>query len=97
MSWQPPPLIDHNGPLTGYVIEYRRITHGDTLSETVNDGTVYVHSIMLLGVTEIANYSVSVAAMNVNGTGPFSKPVVQTVDGGGKYKITTMEIKHTFV
>ena len=86
VRWQPPPLIDHNGPLTGYVIQYNRIPSGDMLSEIVNGGTVYVHTIIVLGVSEVANYSITVAAMNVNGTGPFSKPLYQTLNGGGKYE-----------
>ena len=68
--WQPPLEIHHNGPLIGYVIKY---TRGDIVKEIFTSGTSFTIS----QLTAYVNYSVSVAAMNVNGTGPFSNPVMQ--------------------
>ena len=70
VSFNPPPIIDHNGQLTGYVIQYNRVGSGDIKSVTTK------YTTMSISLSRLANYSVTVAAMNVNGTGPFSDPVV---------------------
>ena len=72
VSWQPPLEINHNGPITGYVIQYTRVGSSDMKSENVNSGTTHTIS----GLVAYVDYSVIVAAVNVNGTGPFSNPVV---------------------
>ena len=74
VSWQPPLDIDHNGPITGYVIQYTRVGTSNIMSENVNSGTTHTIS----GLVAYVNYSVVVAAMNVNGTGPFSNPLIET-------------------
>ena len=73
VSWQQPPVIDRNGPITGYVIQYTRVETSDMMSENVNNGTAHTIS----GLVAYVDYSVSVAAVNVNGTGPFSMPIVE--------------------
>ena len=73
LSWQPLLEIDWNGQITGYVIQYTRVGSSDTMSENVNNGTAHTIS----GLVAYVNYSVIVAAVNVNGTGLFSNPVVR--------------------
>jgi len=73
VSWDPPPAIDHNGPINGYVIEYTRVGSSDMMSVNVTNGTTYTIS----GLVAFVNYSVRVVVMNVNGTGLFSISVVQ--------------------
>ena len=73
VSWQPLPEIELNGPLTGYVIQYTRVGSSDTISVNVNNGTTHTIS----GLVAYVNYSVVVAAVNVNGTGTFSNPIVE--------------------
>ena len=70
VSWDPSPPIDHNGPIT-YMIQYSRGGTSDIMN--VNSGTTHTIS----GLVAYVDYSVTVAAVNVNGTGPFSNPVVQ--------------------
>ena len=72
VSWQPPLMIDHNGPIT-YMIQYTRVGSSDMMSVNVNSGTICTISELVAYV----NYSLIVAARTVNGTGPFSNPVVQ--------------------
>ena len=72
VSWQPPPLKDHNGPIAGHVIQYTRVGSSDMMSVNVTSGTTHTIS----GLVAYVDYSVRVAAMNVNGTGPFSDPPV---------------------
>ena len=70
--WQPPPIIDHNGQLVDYRIQYIGVGSSDMMSVMVNTRTIHIIS----GLVAYVNYSVIVTAVNVNGTGPFSNPVV---------------------
>jgi len=79
VSWQQLPIIHQNGPLTGHVIQYIRVGSNDMMSVNVTSGTTYTIS----GLVALVNYSVRVAAMNVNGTGSFSIPVVG-ISGDGR-------------
>ena len=73
VSWQPPPPVNHNGPITGHVIQYTRAGLSDMISVNVNSGTTQY---IISGLAAYVNYSVTVAAMNVNGTGPYSNTEV---------------------
>ena len=88
VSWQSPPVIDHNGVITEYVIEYTRVGTSDTMRETVNSGTTQT---IISGLVAFVNYSVQVAAINVNGTGSFSSTVVQV--SGQDSELTTLLTK----
>ena len=68
VSWQPPLETGHNGAITSYVINYARVGFNDVMNVNVNNETIYTIS----GLVTLAEYSVGVAAVNVNGTGPFS-------------------------
>ena len=72
VSWDPPVRRDRNGPITGHVIQYTRFGSSDIMSVNVTSGTTRIIS----GLVAYVNYSVIVAAMTVNGTGPFSDPPV---------------------
>ena len=72
VSWQLPHNINHNGPITGHVIQYTRVESSNMMSVNVASGTTHTIS----GLVAYVNYSVIVAAMTVNGTGPFSDPLV---------------------
>ena len=85
VSWQPPLARDHNGPITGYTINYTRVGSGDMMSVNVASGTTHTIS----GLVAYVNYSVIVAAMTVNGTGPFTDPplVVRSGEDGELYSL----------
>ena len=72
VSWRPPPARHRNGPIAGHVIQYTRVGSSDMISVNVTSGTTHTIS----GLVAYVNYSVIVAAMTVNGTGPFSDPPV---------------------
>ena len=74
VSWQPPPEIDHNGVINGYLIQYTRVDTSDMMSESVISGLLHTIS----GLDPFVDYLVIVTAMTINGTGPFSNPEVQT-------------------
>ena len=77
VTWQPPLEIDHNGPITGYVIQYTRVESSEMMSVIIANGTTHTIS----GLVAYVNYSVIVAAMTFNGTGPFSHPSVVNRSG----------------
>ena len=72
VSWQPPIKRNRNGPITGHVIQYTRVGSSDMMSVNVTNGTTHTIS----GLVAYVNYSIIVATMTVNGTGPFSDPPV---------------------
>ena len=75
VSWQPPGQRDHNGPITGYTMNYTQDGSSDMMSMSASEitGTTVI---TISGLFAYVNYSVIVAAMTVNGTGPFSDPPV---------------------
>ena len=81
VSWAPPLEIDHNGPIIGYVINYISDGCNDVMIVNVTSGTTHIIS----GLVAFAEYSLRVAAMNINGTGPFSDAVVVNPGGGGEF------------
>ena len=92
VSWQPPPEIDHNGVITGYVIEYTR-SGGSSDMVTVTSGTTRTIS----GLVPFVEYSVTVAAMTDSGTGPFIDPVVQTSGQDSKTQLSVFYKLDTFL
>ena len=76
VSWQPPIPRDHNGPITDYVIQYTRVGSSDMMSMNVTGKPGGTTVISISELVAYVNYSVIVAAMTVNGTGPFSDPPV---------------------
>ena len=83
VSWQPPLDIDHNGVITGYVIRYTRVGSLSVITtiETVTNKITYTIS----GLVADVDYSVMVASLNINGTRPFSDPVVERSGDNGKW------------
>ena len=64
-----PEIRFHNGDVTGYVVKYTRMNSG--VSQVMMVGSDTFESV-IPGLVAFTNYSVEVAAVNVNGTGPFS-------------------------
>ena len=85
VSWQLPSTINFNGLITGHVIQYTRVGSSDMMSVNVITGTTHTIS----GLVAYADYSVTVAARTVNGTGPFSDPPVVGRSGEDSKPITS--------
>ena len=77
VQWEEVDCIDRNGVITSYRI--RAITSGeDDRIETVGD----VREATISGLTPSTEYTVSVAAVNSQGTGPYSDGMmVETAAG----------------
>ena len=82
VSWQPPPPIDHNGPITGYVIQYTRV--GSSNAMTMNFTNETARDI-ILRLAAFVRYSVMVAAVNSAGTGMFSDDMTVRSGEDGKW------------
>jgi len=65
-----------NGELTGYMIRYTRVNTGESQVMNVSDVSYRTITSTISGLVAFTNYSVEVAAANINGTGPFSEAVI---------------------
>ena len=74
VSWKSPLNVDCNGAITGFLINYTRVESDDVMIMYVNSTSENSHTIS--GLVAFTEYSVQVAAMNVNGTGPFSVALI---------------------
>ena len=72
VTWEPIPPIDENGPNTGYLITYH-ITGDQSVMSHVAAET----NLTIPGLNPYVNYSVQVAARNINGSGSFSSIITQ--------------------
>ena len=73
VSWQPP-MENHNVPITSYVIHYIKDGAQDMI-EDIKIISATTHTIS--GLVAYTKYSVTIAAINGDRTGPFSEPVVE--------------------
>uniref|UniRef100_A0A0N4Z2C6 Down syndrome cell adhesion molecule-like protein Dscam2 n=1 Tax=Parastrongyloides trichosuri TaxID=131310 RepID=A0A0N4Z2C6_PARTI len=70
ISWSGPKEEECNGDITGYNIKYKAKKRGSKLKNVLVKGKVYKYDLQNLeGGTQ---YSIRVAAININGTGPYS-------------------------
>lgn len=85
VSWKPPLVENCNGSIIGYVIQYVRVGKDiDDMIVNVPNGTTF----MITGLYANAEYKVTVAAVNANGTGPFSKPITEISGEDSELTIT---------
>ena len=73
LRWKEVPCFQQNGPITGYVVKYR-VTCGADRDVYQNKSVVTTGDI-ISGLTPNTEYAFQVAAVNVNGTGPFTEPI----------------------
>lgn len=77
VQWEPVICTHRNGDITGYVVKYGT-------NESVQNITVNITSTTITGLTSDTLYMISVAATNINGTGPYSGKVVIKTSVKGK-------------
>ena len=80
LSWQPPPEIYRNGPIIGYEIQYTMVGSTVAMDEVIGSRNAYT----IIELLPFVNYSIVIAAITVNGTGPFSAPVIELSGPEGK-------------
>ena len=81
VTWQPPPLIDQNGPIVSYAISIMSIEHRD-----IRNVTIVGTELTISDLIPFVNYSVQVAASNTNGTGVFSTIISQVSGEDSKFQ-----------
>ena len=79
LQWKEVPCIEQNGDIIGYTVRYS--ISGSNITLRNYSDTVAT----LVDLIPFTNYSIEVAAFNVNGTGPFSSPVYMRTDGDSKW------------
>ena len=86
VSWRVPVARDRNGDITGYMMNYTMVGSSDIdmMSMIFMGETMGSTHIIISGLVAYVNYSVIVAAMTVNGTGPFSNRMVGRSGEDGK-------------
>jgi len=67
------PCDHQNGPITGYVVRYYATCGPDR--DVQQTKSVVTTGSIIDGLTPNTEYAFQVAAVNTNGTGPFSDPV----------------------
>ena len=93
VMWEEVPPIDQNGDIIMYVVMYTPLeTFGETLySDTVNVSGSNM-SVVLTGLEEYVNYTISMRAFTDVGAGPYSVAVTVLTSEDGNLIISTWDI-----
>ena len=73
VQWGPVDCIHRNGDITGYSVRVMR--NGDILKNVSVSGDI--RQVTILELSSFTEYNVSVAAVNINGTGVYSENIAQ--------------------
>ena len=84
LRWDPPTERDRNGEITGYVVKYKLTTSTSYINELVLQGSE--NSFTITDLMEGNEYTLSIGAMTVNGTGPNATIVITTVPTGKRFE-----------
>ena len=83
LRWRAVPCVQQNGPITGYIVWYYATCGADR--DVQQNKSVVRTSNIISGLTPKTEYAFQVAAVNVNGSGPLSKPI--TLGGMSFHKV----------
>ena len=72
VQWGPVDCREQNGDITGYSVRYGVQGSGEESRNVPGNPRMY----QITGLRQSTTYSIEVAAVNSNGTGPYSTPVV---------------------
>ena len=73
LSWKEVLCFQQNGPITDYIVRYYTTCGADRNLQ--QNKSVVTTGDIIDGLTPNTEYGFQVAAVNVNGTGPFSEPI----------------------
>ena len=71
LSWKEVLCVQQNGPVTGYIVRYHATCGADR--DVQQNKSVVTAGDIIDGLTPNTEYVFQVAAVNVDGTGPFSE------------------------
>lgn len=82
VKWKAPAVIRRNGILKSYNVIVRCVNFYQNISKTLTNVTIDADSarITLVNLTEGVTYTISVAAINRIGLGPYSQPAIIRLD-----------------
>ena len=78
VQWGEVPCLHRNGDITGYIVE---VTRSEMVVATVNVNGGSAREATVSGLNPSTEYTVTVAAVNSVGTGPFSDDISITTAG----------------
>jgi hypothetical protein len=73
VSWGEPSLEEQNGVILAYFVSV--VKDNEQLNVTTNFTAAYISRILISPLRPFSKHNLSVAAMNINGTGPYSAPI----------------------
>ena len=83
VTWDEVLPIDQNGVIVTYMVMYiPQEDFGESIG--TNTTTVSELSVLLVGLLEYVNYTISVRAYTSKGAGPYSEPVTVLTNEAGK-------------
>ena len=88
VTWQPPPLVHHNGAILSYIIRYFPSNESDMSQDThvTADESEAIQRRTLSNLEPFTRYTFKVSAVNAAGAGPFSATVEGTTKEDGEYR-----------
>ena len=87
VEWSAPDLWERNGIITHYIIEWGETGNLTTLNYSVPNPTFNTTNRLSYNFTELmpfTTYNFRIAAVNINGTGPFNRKFDIRTDEDGK-------------
>ena len=100
IGWSAPDLWKRNGIITHYIIEWEETGNLTTLNYSVPNPTFNTTnrlSYNFTGMRPFTTYNFRIAAVNINGTGPFSNNTKIGTDEDGKNKHNVLSVEQTLV
>ena len=85
VQWGDVPLADQNGIILSYKVTYTALPKGSPETKVVNASTTEV---ILTGLNEYTNYSISVFASTAKGDGNITTPIIVVTDQDSKLSLT---------
>ena len=95
VTYIPPEGRLRNGDVTRYVIRYIRVGSGVLMMTISESSSIGFRTSVIPGLVAFTSYSVEVAAVNVNGTGPFSDVVTGLSGEDSEWITLVFWILHT--
>ena len=83
IAWGQPLIGAQNGVILAYIISVAN--ENELLNMTTNITAAYISQIIVSPLKPFSEYNLSVAAVNINGTGPFSPPTTFTTAQAGLF------------
>ena len=85
VTWDMVPLVDQNGIILYYLIQYKPLeTFGGLISSQRYYVTGLETTAVLMNLEEFVDYNISIRAYNSAGWGPYSTDITATTEEDGK-------------